>query len=77
MEVDKIKEYLVEELPEFNFMTGKEANQPEENHNSIRIERDEQELILDVSKVDNDKALENLKVYIEDLWRRYESSESK
>ena len=77
MEVDKIKEYLVEELPEFNFMTGKEANQPEENHNSIRIERDEQELILDVSKVDNDKALENLKVYIKDLWRRYESRESK
>ena len=73
MEVDKIKEYLVEELPEFSFMTGKEANQPEENHNSIRIERDKQELILDVSKVDNDKALENLKVYIEDLWRRYES----
>ena len=72
MEVDKIKEYLVEELPEFNFMTGKEANQPEENHNSIRIEREEQELILDVSKVDNDKALENLKVYIEDLWKRYE-----
>ena len=70
MEVDKIKEYLVEELPEFSFMTGKEANQPEENHNSIRIERDKQELILDVSKVDNDKALENLKVYIEDLWRR-------
>ena len=70
MEVDKIKEYLVEELPEFNFTTGKEANQPEENHNSIRIERDKQELILDVSKVDNDKALENLKVYIEDLWRR-------
>ena len=32
--------------------------------------RYEQELILDVSKVDNDKALENLKVYIEDLWRR-------
>ena len=54
-------------------MTGEEANQPEENHSSIRIERDEQELILDVSKVDNDKALENLKVYIEDLWRRYES----
>jgi len=73
MEVDKIKEYLVEELPEFSFMTGKEANQPEENHNSIRIERDKQELILDVSKVDNDKALENLKVYIKDLWRRYES----
>ena len=72
MEVDKIKEYLVEELPEFSFMTGKEANQPEENHNSIRIERDKQELILDVSKVDNDKALENLKVYIEDLWKRYE-----
>ena len=72
MEVDKIKEYLVEELPEFSFMTGKEANQPEENHNSIRIEREEQELILDVSKVDNDKALENLKVYIEDLWKRYE-----
>lgn len=70
MEVDKIKEYLVEELPEFNFMTGEEANQPEENHNSIRIERDKQELILDVSKVDNDKALENLKVYIKDLWRR-------
>ena len=70
MEVDKIKEYLVEELPEFSFMTGKEANQPEENHNSIRIERDKQELILDVSKVDNDKALENLKVYIKDLWRR-------
>ena len=72
MEVDKIKEYLVEELPEFSFMTGKEANQPEENHNSIRIERENQELILDVSKVDNDKALENLKVYIEDLWKRYE-----
>ena len=72
MEVDKIKEYLVEELPEFSFTTGKEANQPEENHNSIRIERDKQELILDVSKVDNDKALENLKVYIEDLWKRYE-----
>ena len=70
MEVHKIKEYLVEVLPEFSFMTGKEANQPEENHNSIRIERDKQELILDVSKVDNDKALENLKVYIEDLWRR-------
>ena len=70
MEVDKIKEYLVEELPEFSFTTGKEANQPEENHNSIRIERDKQELILDVSKVDNDKALENLKVYIKDLWRR-------
>ena len=34
--VDKIKEYLVEELPEFNFTTGEEANQPEENHNSIR-----------------------------------------
>ena len=50
MEVDKIKEYLVEELPEFSFMTGKEANQPEENHNSIRIERENQELILDVSK---------------------------
>ena len=30
MEVDKIKEYLVEELPEFSFITGKEANQPEE-----------------------------------------------
>ena len=72
MEADKIKEYLVEELPEFSFMTGEEANQTEENHNSIRIERDEQELILDVSKVDNDKALENLKVYIEDLWKRYE-----
>ena len=35
MEVDKIKEYLVEELPEFSFMTGEEANQPEENHNSL------------------------------------------
>ena len=72
MEVDKIKEYLVEERPEFIFMTGKEANQPEETHISIRIERDKQELILDVSKVDNDKALENLKVYIKDLWKRYE-----
>ena len=70
MEIGTIKDWLVKELPEFNFMTGEEANQPEENHNSIRIERDEQELILDVSKVDNDKALENLKVYIEDLWRR-------
>ena len=73
MEVNKIKEWLEKELPEFSFTTGEEANQPEESHNSIRIERDKQELILDVSKVDNDKALENLKVYIEDLWRRYES----
>ena len=73
MEVNKIKEWLEKELPEFSFTTGEEANQPEENHNSIRIERDKQELILDVSKVDNDKALENLKVYIKDLWRRYES----
>ena len=31
------------------------------------------DLLANVSKVDNDKALENLKVYIEDLWRRYES----
>ena len=63
MEVDKIKDYLVEELPEFSFMTGEEANQPEENHNSIRIEKENQELILDVSKVDNDKALENKSVH--------------
>jgi len=69
MDVQKITEYLRKELPDFKFIPGTETPH-EENWNSIMIVRDDKELTLDVSKVENDEGLENLRVYIDDLWKR-------
>ena len=70
VKVEDIKAWLVKQLPEFNFMTGEEANQPEENHKSIRIERDGLAMVLDVRKVDTNDARGKLKAYITDMWSR-------
>jgi len=72
--VNEIKEWLVKQLPEFNFMTGEEANQPLKNQKSIRIERDGLAMVLDVRKVDSDDARGKLKAYITDMWRRSNES---
>ena len=75
--VNEIKEWLVKQLPEFNFMTGEEANQPAQNQQSIRIERDGLAMVLDVRKVDSDDAKGKLKAYITDMWRRSNETASK
>jgi len=69
MDTKKVKEYLEKELPDFTYISGTDTKH-EENWNSIIITRDDKELILDISKVDNDDALEKLKAYITDLWKR-------
>lgn len=69
MKTEEVKEYLEKELPEFIYICGTETPH-EQNWNSIRVMRDGKELVLDVSKVDNKKALESLKVYIADLWKK-------
>lgn len=67
MTVKEITTYLRKELPDFTYIPGDETPH-EENWNSIRVVREGQEIVLDVSKVDNEKAMENLKVYIKSLW---------
>ncbi len=67
MTTKEITEYLRTELPDFTYIPGDETPH-EENWNSIRVIRDEKEIILDVSKVDNKRGLKNLKAYIESLW---------
>lgn len=72
MKIEKVVEYLETELPEFTYTLGKDTPH-EENWNSILINRDGNQLILDVSKVENKRGLENLKAYIKSLWDKVES----
>jgi folate-binding Fe-S cluster repair protein YgfZ len=64
-----IKAYLEKELPDFTYIAGTDTKH-EQNWNSIIITREGKELILDVSKVDTEDALEKLKAYVSDLWKR-------
>lgn len=73
MNVYEIKAWLIDNLPEFEFTTGEEAKQPESNWNSIQVFRDGQELIIDVSKVDNEARLNKLKDYIQGMWSQVEA----
>jgi hypothetical protein len=70
MTTKDIKDYLVKELPDFQFFTGEEADQPPENHQSIQLLRNAHQLILDVSKVTGKKKLNRLKDFIEMQWER-------
>jgi hypothetical protein len=72
MEVKDVIAYLQKELPEFQYISGEDTPH-EENWSSIRVVRDGKEIVLDVSKVDNKKAMENLKVYIKSLWDKDQS----
>jgi len=68
MNTEQIKQYLEKELPDFTYISGKDTPH-EENWNSIRIVRDGNELVLDVSKVATEKDLKQLKSFIELKWR--------
>jgi hypothetical protein len=72
MTVGEVKQYLEKELPMFEYTTGKEAGQPEKNHNSIRILRDGQHTFFDISKIDSEKGCQQLKEHIEAMWARVE-----
>lgn len=69
MKLTEIHEWLTQNMPDFEFIPGTDTPH-EENWNSILIKRDGQQLILDVSKVDNKKALKKLKEYIEAKWKQ-------
>ena len=73
MNTSEIKQYLEQELPDFTYISGEDTPH-EENWNSIRVIRDDKEIILDVSKVDNKRGLENLKAYIESLWNHVDEA---
>lgn len=69
MELTQIKTYLDKELPDFEFVLGTETPH-EANWNSILVSREGQTMPLDVSKVDNKRALTNLKAFIESQWNK-------
>lgn len=68
VKLQEIKDYLEKELPEFTYILGTDTPH-EENWQSIRIVRDGNELVLDVSKVTNKKEAKKLKSFIELKWR--------
>lgn len=69
MTTNKIAKILQKDLPDFTIISG--ADTPhEENWSSIRVVRDGQDLTLDVSKVDNQDAVDKLEAYITDMWKR-------
>lgn len=68
MELNQIITKLQKDLPDFKYEAGNRS----ENANSVRIERDGQEIYLNLSKVQDEKDYKQLKDYIEGLWKQVE-----
>lgn len=73
MDVNEVKEYLEKELPKFTY---KISDLPA-NKNKIWIERSGQHIVIDVRKIDSDKAAKQLRDYIKGLWKQYQKSVDK
>lgn len=76
MDLKEVKTYLEKHLPEFSFISGKDTPH-EQNWNSILVEREGQQIAIDVSKVETKKHLKNLKAYIQGQWEQYEKIKNK